>query len=84
MKRFLRLLLCVLLAAALTGAAGAADGTAQTARVPVLMYHHLREDPGASAMIVSRSFSLSTPNVKEVPPLRSRPKRSFSLTGNVT
>lgn len=53
MKRFLRLLLCVLLAAALTGAAGAADGTAQTARVPVLMYHHLREDPGASAMIVS-------------------------------
>ena len=36
---------------------------------------------GLAATIVSRSLSLSTPSVKEVPPLRSRPKRSFpSLT----
>ena len=39
---------------------------------------------GLSAMIVSRSLSVSTPSVKDVPPFKSSPKRSFSFTGKVT
>ena len=39
---------------------------------------------GFAAMIVSRSLSWSMPSVKDVPPFRSRPKRSFSATGKVT
>ena len=42
------------------------------------------ESEGFAATIVSRSLSLSTPNVKDVPPFRSRPNRSLSFTGNVT
>ena len=42
------------------------------------------EIAGLSAMIDSRSFSSSTPSVKDVPPFRSRPNRIFSFTGKVT
>ena len=37
--------------------------------------------PGLAAMIDSVRRSTSTPSVNEVPPLRSRPKRSFSDGG---
>ena len=37
--------------------------------------------PGLAAMIDSVSRSVSTPSVKDVPPFRSRPKRSFSDGG---
>ena len=36
---------------------------------------------GLAATIVSASFSVSTPKVKDVPPFKSRPKRNFSAGG---
>lgn len=50
-----RVLCAMMMAAVLAGAAAAADtsGGAQTDLLPVLMYHHLRDDPGTSQMIVS-------------------------------